>query len=94
LFTDGRTPWTSDQPVAMPLPTETQNKHIHKHPCLEWDSESTIPASEREKTAHALDRAATVADYVTIHTPVNIVQRLRAHPLSKEKKGKVVPVLK
>jgi hypothetical protein len=32
-FTDGRTSWTSDQPVAMPLPkhrtTQTQNKHIH-----------------------------------------------------------------
>jgi hypothetical protein len=32
-FTDGRTPWTSDQLVARPLPkqrtTETQNKHMH-----------------------------------------------------------------
>jgi hypothetical protein len=32
-FTDGRTPWTGDQPVARPLPkhrtTQTQNKHIH-----------------------------------------------------------------
>jgi hypothetical protein len=31
--TDGRTPWTSDQLVARPLPkhrtTQTQNKHIH-----------------------------------------------------------------
>jgi hypothetical protein len=31
-FTDGRTPWTSDQLVARPLPkhrtTQTQNKHI------------------------------------------------------------------
>jgi hypothetical protein len=32
FFTDGRTPWTSDQPVARPLPkhrTQTQNKRIH-----------------------------------------------------------------
>jgi hypothetical protein len=33
FFTDGRTPWTSDQPVAKPLPkhrtTQTQNKRIH-----------------------------------------------------------------
>jgi hypothetical protein len=33
IFTDGRTPWTSDQLVARPLPThrttQTQNKHIH-----------------------------------------------------------------
>jgi hypothetical protein len=32
-FTDGRTPWISDQLVARPLPkhrtTQTQNKHIH-----------------------------------------------------------------
>jgi hypothetical protein len=32
-FTEGRTPWTSDQLVAKPLPkhrtTQTQNKHIH-----------------------------------------------------------------
>jgi hypothetical protein len=32
-FTDGRTPWTSDQPVARPIPkhrtTQTQNKRIH-----------------------------------------------------------------
>jgi hypothetical protein len=33
FFTDGRTPWTSDQPVARPLPKhrtkQTQNKCIH-----------------------------------------------------------------
>jgi hypothetical protein len=33
FYTDGRTPWTSDQLVAKPLPkhrtTQTQNKHIH-----------------------------------------------------------------
>jgi hypothetical protein len=33
IFTDGRTPWTSDKFVARPLPkhrtTQTQNKHIH-----------------------------------------------------------------
>jgi hypothetical protein len=32
-FTDGRTPWTSDQLAARPLPkqrkTQTQKKHIH-----------------------------------------------------------------
>jgi hypothetical protein len=32
IFTDGRTPWASDQLVARPLPkyrtTQTQNKHI------------------------------------------------------------------
>jgi hypothetical protein len=42
FYTDGRTPWTSDQPVARPLPTlratQTQNKRTHRHPCLDWDS--------------------------------------------------------
>jgi hypothetical protein len=42
FFTDGRTPLTSDQPVARPLPThrttQTQKKRTHRHPCLEWDS--------------------------------------------------------
>jgi hypothetical protein len=35
FFTEGRTPWTSDQPVARPLPkhrtTQTQNKRTHTH---------------------------------------------------------------
>jgi hypothetical protein len=40
LYTDCRTPWTSDQPVARHLPihrtTQTQkNAQTYKHPCLE-----------------------------------------------------------
>jgi hypothetical protein len=27
IFTDGRTPWTSDQPVVRPLPNTEQHKH-------------------------------------------------------------------
>jgi hypothetical protein len=42
FYTDGRTPWTSDQPVARPLPihrtAQTQNKRRHKHLYLEWDA--------------------------------------------------------
>jgi hypothetical protein len=41
--TFGRTPWAEHQPVARPLPIQTQNKH--KYPCLEWDSN---PPSVRE----------------------------------------------
>jgi hypothetical protein len=41
FYTDGKTPWTSDQPVTRPLPTHkttrTQNKRIQRHPYLEWD---------------------------------------------------------
>jgi hypothetical protein len=70
-FTDGRTPWTSVQLVATPIPkhrtTQTQNKHTHTHthqtsmPRVGF--ESTIPASERAKTVHALDRSATVTGF-------------------------------
>jgi hypothetical protein len=64
FYTDGRTPWTSNQPVARPLPThrttQTQNKCTQRHPCLRVRFGPTIPAFEREKTVHALHRAATV----------------------------------
>jgi hypothetical protein len=62
--TDGSTPWTSDQPVARPLPIhraiQTQNKRTHRHPCLWVRFEPTNPAFEQAKTVHALERAATV----------------------------------
>jgi hypothetical protein len=42
FYTGGRTPWTTDQPIARPLPThrttQTQTKRIHRNPCIEWDS--------------------------------------------------------
>jgi hypothetical protein len=42
---DGTAPWTEDQPVARPLPThrttQTQNKHTHTYPHLEWASEDS-----------------------------------------------------
>jgi hypothetical protein len=59
LYTVGRTPWRRDQPVARPLPAYRIN--THRHPCLKWDS---TPAFERAKTVHAIDRAATVTDYL------------------------------
>jgi hypothetical protein len=50
LYTIGRTPWTSDRPVARPLPKyrtiQTENKRTHartrththtKHSCPKWD---------------------------------------------------------
>jgi hypothetical protein len=41
-YTDGRSPWTSDEPVARPVcthrTTQTQNKCTHRHPSLKWDS--------------------------------------------------------
>jgi hypothetical protein len=51
LYADGRTPWTSDQPVARPLPTygPTQTRN-----------EPTIPVFERTKLVYALDRARPI----------------------------------
>jgi hypothetical protein len=59
-FTDGRTPWTTDQLVARALPKHRINTYTHQTsmPCVGF--ELTIPASERAKTGHALDRSATV----------------------------------
>jgi hypothetical protein len=63
FYTEGRTSWTSDQPVARPLltqrTTQTQNKRTHRHPCLEWIQTHDL-SFERAKTVHALDRAAIV----------------------------------
>jgi hypothetical protein len=57
--TVGRIPWTGDQPIARPLAIQTQNKH--RQTSMPWVGfELTIPAFERAKTVHALDRAATV----------------------------------
>jgi hypothetical protein len=80
-FSDGRTPRTSDELVARPLPThrttQTQNKRIHTHQTsMLWAGfEPSIPASERAKTVHALGSATTVtgvsnikiSNYVTMH---------------------------
>jgi hypothetical protein len=64
-FTEGRIPWASNQLVARPLPkhktTQTRNKHIpipNIHALC--GIRTTIPASERAKTVHALDRSATL----------------------------------
>jgi hypothetical protein len=63
LYTVGRTPWTGDQPVARPLPTQrttqTQNKSTQTT-MSRMGFEPTIPVFERANTIHALDRAATV----------------------------------
>jgi hypothetical protein len=61
--TDGRTPWTSDQPVARGLPTHrtkpTQNKRKQTF-MSRVGFEPRVPAFERGKTLRALDRAVTV----------------------------------
>jgi hypothetical protein len=60
LHTVGRTPWTGDQPVATHRATQTQTY------MSQAGFERTIPAFERGKTVHALDRAAAVIGIVTV----------------------------
>jgi hypothetical protein len=65
-FTDGRTPWTSDQLVARPLhkhrTTQTQNKHIHIQNIHVLCGIGTHDPGFRtsEESIHPLDRSATV----------------------------------
>jgi hypothetical protein len=60
FYTHGRTHWKSDKSVARPLPThrttQTQKKRIHRHPCLEWDSNprSQLSSERRQRQTRAL----------------------------------------
>jgi hypothetical protein len=70
LYTVGKTPWTGDQPVASSLPThrtiQIQNKRTQTS--MPWVGfEPTIPAFQRAKRVHALDREATVTGSVIYH---------------------------
>jgi hypothetical protein len=68
LYTVGRTPWTVDQPVVRLLhtdrTTETQNKRTQTS-IPRVGLEPTIPAFERLKIVHALDRAATASVHIS-----------------------------
>jgi hypothetical protein len=63
LYTVRKTPWTVDQPVARPLPTQrttqTQNRRTRTS-MAQVGFEPNNLAFERAKAIHALDRAATV----------------------------------
>jgi hypothetical protein len=66
--------------------------------------ESTVPASERAKTVHALDRSATVADRIHKRTALfsgksfctHLIEGWVGlqHRLDAEKKRKYLPLLK
>jgi hypothetical protein len=63
LYTVGRTLWTGDQPVAIPLPTHRTTQTQIKRTQTSMNGvgfEPTIPVLERAKTVHASDRAAIV----------------------------------
>jgi hypothetical protein len=69
LYTVGRTPWTGDQPIARPLPThrttQTQNKRIQTS-MRRVEFEPTVPAFQRVKIFHALDRAVTLISWFSL----------------------------
>jgi hypothetical protein len=76
LYTICRTPWTSDRPIARPLPkyrtTQTQkNAHTRQKSMPEVGFEPMITAFERAKTVHALDRSATVIGLNFIAYPIS-----------------------
>jgi hypothetical protein len=86
FYTDGRTPWTSDQPVARPLPThrtQTHNKSTHRYPCLEWDP--SVRASEdssclRSRGHRDRHRVFIICDIIVelfILYVFNIIQNLK-----------------
>jgi hypothetical protein len=63
VYTGGRTPWTSDQHVARPLPTQrtTQTQNKRSQTSMPWEAFGpTFPAFEGAKTVGALGRPATV----------------------------------
>jgi hypothetical protein len=51
-----------DEPVAKPLPAQTQSKRT-KTSTPQVGFELTIPVFQRAKTVHALGQAATVIGY-------------------------------
>jgi hypothetical protein len=63
FYTPGKTTWTGDQAVVRPVPAhrtaQTQNKRTQTA-TLQVGFEPMIPAFERAKKIHALDREATV----------------------------------
>jgi hypothetical protein len=76
------TPWTGYQPVARPRPThrtaQTQNNRTQTS-MPQVGFEPTIPAFERVKTVHALDRAATVIGF-SVYTILNYVFTSSLYP--------------
>jgi hypothetical protein len=63
FYTDSKTPWTGDQPVARPLPahmtTQTQNKSTQAS-MSQVGFETTIPVFDRAKRVHAFYRTTIV----------------------------------
>jgi hypothetical protein len=74
LFTQSVGPFGGDQTVARPLHAyrSAQSQNIRTETSMsQVGFEPTIPVFERTKTIHALDRAATVIDFIVITSAKN-----------------------
>jgi hypothetical protein len=82
FYTDGRPPWTSDQPVTRPLPThrttQTQNKLTHRHLCLELDSNPRFQLSSEPlfRNMNYLSITVPVWTLVTIRPSMHMFPKL------------------
>jgi hypothetical protein len=79
-YTDGRTSWMSVHLVARP--PQTQNKRTQTF--MPWVKfETTTPGFERAKTVNALDRGATVSNWIkprlTSVMIVSVPYKIQAH---------------
>jgi hypothetical protein len=79
IFTEGRTPWTSDQLFAKPLPnhrtTQSQNKHIYTPNIHALIGIRTYDPSLRASTVHALDSSTTVISSAnTVESRIYLVE--------------------
>jgi hypothetical protein len=88
FYTDGRTPWMSDQPVTRPLTThratQTQDKRTHRHPCLEWHSNprSQLSTKRRQlmpKTARPLWSVMSSSTLCINPSIFHIIYKLEKH---------------
>jgi hypothetical protein len=74
---DGRTPWTSDQPVARPLPkhttTQTQNKHTHTDiQSLELNSNTRFQRSRERRQFMSQTARRLIGSLSLLFTQSNI----------------------
>jgi hypothetical protein len=74
LYTVSRTPWLGNQPVARPLPTRRIN--VHRHPCLELDSNPRFRVRAGEDSSCLRPERAVTVIGTTSHQSCKIPQTI------------------
>jgi hypothetical protein len=72
FYVEGRTPWTNDQPVARPLPTQrtiqTQNKRTDIHALSGVRThDPSVPANEDSSCHRPRGHYDLIVAYLTVH---------------------------